>query len=218
MLKIVVTDDGSHTLYNSILDEHYHSVHGALTESLIVFIKNGYCSCSSNPVNIFEVGFGTGLNVFLTLIENIKDKRTVYYEAIDLFPLQNEIISKLNYPDFYDAQAKSLFLKIHSAPWGKETIIAENFRLKKIHANLLTYNPKTKFNLIYFDAFGPDKQKEMWSEEVIVKIADVIDPGGIFVTYSVKGNVKRLLIKHGFRIELMPGPPHKRHVLRAIKY
>ena len=217
MLQIIITGDGSNTLYVEELNEHYHSVHGAVGESDLVFIRNGFMSCLANPVRIFEVGFGTGLNAFLTAIRSDIEKRPVYYTAVEKHPLPPEITNSLNYPAVTGYRGKDLFRLIHTADWERDTKITEYFQLTKIRCDLTLKIPHGIYDLVYFDAFGPDKQPEMWSREIFSEISSITASGGILVTYSVKGSVKRILRDCGFKIILLPGPPGKREVLRAVK-
>ncbi|MFZ0281985.1 MAG: tRNA (5-methylaminomethyl-2-thiouridine)(34)-methyltransferase MnmD [Bacteroidales bacterium] len=217
MVEIIKTGDGSDTLYVPELDEHYHSVNGAIRESEFIFIEAGFNSCLSNPVRIFEAGFGTGLNVLLTAIRNLPERRQVYYTSIENFPLPEEIISALNYKDYVSPQGKQLFDTIHSCEWNTLVKIDEGFYLNKVRGDLESGFITGSFDLIYYDAFGPDKQPGMWSDEVIKKISEHTVKNGILVTYSAKGEVKRRLIKYGFEVSLLPGPPGKRQMIRAVK-
>ena len=217
MYQIIKTSDGSHTVYVPDLDEHFHSVHGAVQESSIVYINNGYTFCRKDPVRIFEAGFGTGLNALLTADRCITEKRTVFYTSIEKDPLPEEITSLFNYSDYAGDYGKQLFAAIHLAEWGKEVEISEYFHLTKIKGDLSLESLTGKFDLVYFDAFGPDKQPEMWSKEIFTKITEILDESGVLVTYSSKGSVKRILKACGFSVGLLPGPPGKREVIRAIK-
>jgi tRNA U34 5-methylaminomethyl-2-thiouridine-forming methyltransferase MnmC len=217
MTELVITSDGSHTLFVPELNEHYHSVNGAVQESNHVFIKYGYEYCKADPLRIFEVGFGTGLNAFLTAINSLNDKRKVIYTAIEKFPLDQTIIESLNYHEFAGANRKELFNLIHSAPWGKFSKVHDFLELKKINGDLIQDPLTCDFDLIYFDAFGPDKQPGMWSRDVFSKIAGITSKGGILTTYSAKGEIKRILKENDFVVQLLPGPPGKREMIRAVK-
>lgn len=217
MYKLITTSDGSHTLYVPELDEHYHSIHGAVQESEFIFIKNGFDFCGDDPLNIFEVGFGTGLNALLTAIKSNKGKREVFYTSVDNHPLDEDITGSLNFPKFAGKDGKRIFELIHAANWGEMQNICRNFYLRKIKADITTYSAAGSFNLIYFDAFGPDKQPKVWSMEVFKMISDITVKNGVLVTYSSKGDVKRNLRASGFKVARLPGPPEKRHILRAIK-
>lgn len=215
--KIKVTGDGSHTLYIPEMDEHYHSHFGAITESSFIFIDAGLKYCSSNPIKILEVGFGTGLNALLTAIEAENSKRHVSYRTIEKYPLSDQIIEKLNYSSLITSDNKTLFNEIHKAEWEKPVMINGFFTIEKRETDIITDPVTGKFDLIYFDAFGPDKQPEMWSDEIFSKISNVSASGTVFVTYSAKGTLKRMLRSKGFEVTLLPGPPGKRCITRAIK-
>jgi tRNA U34 5-methylaminomethyl-2-thiouridine-forming methyltransferase MnmC len=215
--QIIITSDGSHTIYVPEIDEHYHSVHGAVQESTHIFIKNGFEICKADPLNIFEVGFGTGLNALLTAIKCISGNIEVNYTSIEKYPLDESVIRSLNYSDFAGENAKEIFQAIHSVPWNVSINICKNFNLKKIEADLTTYTISGRYDLIYFDAFGPDKQPEMWTREIFDKIASITNRHGIFVTYSAKGEVRRALKSSGFEVTLIPGPPGKRQIISAVK-
>lgn len=215
--KLVITEDGSHTLFVPELNEHYHSVYGAIQESDFIFIKCGLDYCTTNPVRIFEVGFGTGLNAFLTFISATSQNREIEFTSIENNPLPKNLIDSLNYKDMVSKEVSRAFEHLHSCSWNVTNRISKNFTLFKIKADLTEYEVKGKFDLVYFDAFGPDKQPEMWSDEVFKKISGITDINGIFVTYSAKGSVQRILKKHGFKVDLLPGPPGKRQIIRAIK-
>ena len=217
MYQIKETSDGSHTLFVPDLNEHFHSVHGAVQESSIVFVNNGYRYCESDPVHIFEVGFGTGLNALLTAAACIAEKRTVFYTGIEKYPLDEKITASINHQAFAGTGGMELADAIRSAAWGREVRIAEYFYITKIKADLIVESPSGKYDLVYFDAFGPDKQPEMWSDEIFRKISAITNYSGILVTYSSKGSVKRSLKDCGYSVNLLPGPPGKREVIRAIR-
>ncbi len=221
-MKIITTNDGSNTLYLSQMNEQYHSLNGAITESEYVFIGKGYnFRKSQNPV-VFEVGFGTGLNCMLTALQAEHDKRPTTYFAIEKFPLEKAITNQLNFGTFgtlISGNAGSLFDKIHDCPWNDTICISEYFNLHKIEGDLTDINliQFGKCDIIYFDAFGPDKQPEMWTPEIFRKIYSITSPGGLIVTYSAKGEVRRQLAATGFEMERLPGPPGKKQMLRGIK-
>jgi len=215
--ELITTEDGSHTLYLPELNEHYHSIHGAVQESILVFIRNGLAFCKEDPADIFEIGFGTGLNALLSCIHCTDNKRKVNYFSIEKYPLDNSIINSLNHSGFAGENGGQIFKKIQNSGWGKMEVINDYFSLKKIELDLTKEIPEGKYHIIYFDAFGPDKQPEMWTSEIFEKIASIALPGGILVTYSAKGDVKRALKLNGFKVELLPGPPGKREMIRAIK-
>jgi tRNA U34 5-methylaminomethyl-2-thiouridine-forming methyltransferase MnmC len=215
--KLIKTSDGSHTIYVAELNEHYHSIHGAVQESSIVYITNGLGFSEADPVKIFEVGFGTGLNALLTVNSDFRRNRKILYTSIEKYPLPGSLVKNINHWSFAGADGKMIFDRIHSATWGKKEEITGNFFLTKLKSDLTVDNIEGKFNLIYFDAFGPDKQPEMWTDSVLWKISEATEKGGIFVTYSAKGEVRRLLKVHGFKVTMLPGPPGKREMIRAIK-
>lgn len=217
MTELVKTADGSHTLYVPELNEHYHSVNGAVQESMTVFINNGFKFCEADPLYVLEIGFGTGLNTLLTAVESCKDSRKVFYSTLEKHPVAPDMINRLNYQAFSGDTGGEIFNKIHSAEWDREQEICNNFILKKIYGDLTCDSLTGRFDLIFFDAFGPDKQPEMWTPVIFNKLTSVMVQGGIFVTYSAKGDVKRSLRANGCKVTLLPGPPGKRHMIRAVK-
>lgn len=217
MIQLIKTSDGSHTLYVPELDEHYHSIHGAVQESRFVFIQNGFDTCKANPANIFEVGFGTGLNALLTAIESIKGERMIRYTSLEKYPVSEEIVKTLNHSLFAGKEGETIYNSLHSAPWNINTNICRNFQLLKIKGDFTADSLTGCHDLIYFDAFGPDKQPEMWTDKMFEKISSITNKNGIFVTYSAKGAVKRSLRSNGFNVTLLPGPPGKRQMIRAVK-
>ena len=218
-MQIINTTDGSHTIYLPGMDEQYHSVNGAITESEYVYIDKGYNFKNSVNINVFEVGFGTGLNCLLTAIEANKRKIETVYTSIEKFPLSQTITQQLNYGKIISEEGQELFEKIHSSPWEEVVEISEYFRLKKINADLGThvFGKKESYDVIYYDAFGPDKQPEMWTNEIFRKINAVSSDNCALVTYSAKGEVRRQLTASGFIMERLPGPPGKNQMLRGIK-
>jgi tRNA U34 5-methylaminomethyl-2-thiouridine-forming methyltransferase MnmC len=219
--ELKVTGDGSHTLYIPSLNEHYHSVFGAIRESRHIFIDAGLRALPADlpVIEILEIGFGTGLNALLTCLEARNSNLKVRYSSVEKWPLSPGMSSLLNFPDQINTHdAKDVFGKLHAAPWDEWVEISDYFSMRKILTDLIDYQPdKDAFNLIFFDAFGPDVQSEMWTEEVFTKMFSALKPGGILVTYSTKGTVKRNLKGAGFTIEKLPGPPGKREILRAFR-
>ena len=228
-LEIVRTADGSDTFYNPDLDQHYHSVFGAVQESRHIFIETGLLHAiagfsrdhlhANKPLRILEVGFGTGLDALLTQAESEKHGINIHYTGIEAFPLDECCWARLNYPHLFGSlDYLQTFTRIHLAGWNKPETISPHFSLHKIHATLGNFEPgKNTHDLVYFDAFGPDAQPELWTEQVFLKLFDSLHPGGTLVTYSVKGLVVRALRSAGFRTEKLPGPPGKRHIMRATK-
>jgi tRNA U34 5-methylaminomethyl-2-thiouridine-forming methyltransferase MnmC len=214
--QIVITGDGSHTLYVPQLGDHYHSVHGAIRESRHIFIGYGYRHIDSPTLRILEVGFGTGLNALLTGLEAIAGQRTVYYETWEAFPLSSEEAGLLNYAGQI-GEGQLLFESLHQAPWSEITPIAPGFSIKKVRDDIRHFHSESLFDLVYFDAFGPDYQPELWETVVFRAIANAMATGACLVTYSAKGQVRRNLREAGFRVEKAPGPPGKREITRAFK-
>jgi tRNA U34 5-methylaminomethyl-2-thiouridine-forming methyltransferase MnmC len=215
--KIITTSDGSHTIYVPQLDEHYHSIHGAVQESSYIFINNGFDVCTADPVSILEIGFGTGLNALLTAVKSLSGTRDVHYTSIEKYPLDISAINSLNHNKFAGDQGMELFQLIHSSPWNISVNISTHFSIKKIETDFTKEKLSGSYDLIYFDAFGPDKQPEMWTREMFSEISAVTNKNGILVTYSAKGEVKRSLKACGFEVNLLPGPPGKRQMIRAVK-
>jgi len=215
-LKKLITKDGSYTFYNPEIDDHYHSIFGAITESEHIFINSAYNKIDKENISVLEVGFGTGLNAILSLKEANKQNKNTLYHGVELYPISYENILRLNYIETTGISEKNLEL-IHASEWGKEIIISEHFTLLKTKADISIYSPDFKYDIIYFDAFGPDKQAEIWTNEMFTRMYNLLNPGGILSSFSVKGNVKRALKQAGFHIEILPGPPGKRHILRATK-
>jgi tRNA U34 5-methylaminomethyl-2-thiouridine-forming methyltransferase MnmC len=219
-VQIITTGDGSHSLLNTTLNETYHSVHGALRESLHVFIKHGLeyfvNNNQSKNISIFEVGFGTGLNALLTA-QFAHDKNIhVDYTSIEAFPLHSDVISKLNYAQ--SPEQKELFEKIHGAEWEKSISISTGFSIHKVKTTLqlIDLSPFA-FDVVFFDAFAPSKQPEMWEISVLQKIYNAVKSPGVFVTYCAKGQLKRDLKNLGFEVQTLGGPPGKKEMVRALK-
>jgi len=217
----VITADGSHTLYVPELKEYYHSVYGAINESLHIFIRAGLRKIidRKDELNILETGFGTGLNAFLTCMEADAEKKKVSYTSLEPDPVPEQTWSTLNYPDhFSSADYRPVFRKLHNSEWNKEEVISHFFTLLKLRMKMEDVQlPGKKFDLVYHDAFGPDVQPELWTTNIFIKLFNSMATGGILVTYSAKGEVRRVLQQCGFGVERLPGPQGKRHMTRAIK-
>lgn len=213
--KVARTGDGSFSIYNKELDEYYHSRNGALTESKHVFIDAGVSFLNRNRLCILEFGFGTGLNCLLTL--KADSDTAIDYDAVELFPLSRDIVSQFaDQMDFSDD--REVFLALHDAPWEESVSINDRFCLCKFQDDFVRFSVKTAFyDLIYFDAFAPEKQPELWSLDVMKKMYSGLRPGGVLVTYAAAGFVKRNLREAGFKVKRLPGPPGKWHMLRAQK-
>jgi tRNA U34 5-methylaminomethyl-2-thiouridine-forming methyltransferase MnmC len=218
-MQIINTHDGSHTIYLPEMDEQYHSLNGAVTESKYVYLEKGFSFSGAKNPTVFEVGFGTGLNCFLTALIAEKEKRPTIYYSIEKFPLAKSIIKQLNFAQPSSIEEMELFDKIHDCNWNEVIRISEYFKLKKINADLTNYNFDgiEKLDIIYYDAFGPDKQTEMWTPQIFNKISQATAPGGVLVTYSAKGEVRRQLMASGFEMVRLQGPPGKNQMLRGIK-
>ena len=218
---IVVTEDGSHTLFFPELNEHYHSVHGAVAESMHVFIEAGLKPklINSQPLNILEVGLGTGLNAALTLVEAEKSKTIMSYFAVEPNPLQAEDILQLNYSDVSGSnRMKEVIPAIHAASRENEVHISPLFVFNYFEKRIQDVEfENDSFDVVYFDAFSPGVQPEMWTIEVFQKIFSSMKPGGILVTYVAKGEVRRTMKACGFTIEKLPGFAGKREMTRAMK-
>jgi tRNA U34 5-methylaminomethyl-2-thiouridine-forming methyltransferase MnmC len=214
-----LTDDGSHTLFVPGLNEHYHSVYGAVAESRHVYIQSGFdfTRMNKDSLSILEIGFGTGLNAFLTWLGARQHELQVEYTTIEKYPLHAEIYRNLNYAEILALPGESEnFIRLHESPWNEKVKLSERFSLIKMNVSLQDYKPDNEeFDLVYFDAFGPDVQPEMWTLQVFRKMASGMKRGGVLVTYSTKGTVKRNLKEAGFSIEKLPGPAGKREILRA---
>ena len=217
--KIVQSEDGSSTIFIPEINQHYHSIHGALQESRHVFMKMGWdvVAEKQNEMSILEMGFGTGLNAFLVLEECLCDEaKKVFYSSIENYPLSLEDAKQLNYAS--DDLQQKIFLKLHEVEWNIEMKITENYFLKKIQMKLEDFiSEQNKFNLIFFDAFSPEAQPELWTKEIFEKLYLSMKNDGILVTYCAKGQVRRNMIAAGFSIERLEGPPGKREMLRARK-
>lgn len=216
-IRIESTLDGSNTLYVPSIDEHYHSTNGAVQESTHVYINAGLAECQKDTVNILEIGFGTGLNAYLTLLYAQRHHKNIFYTAIELYPLDNDTISRLDYTSEKQLSEKVLFEKLHTSLWNTEEEITPFFSLSKFNYDftLLNFSFDKTFDLIYFDAFAPDKQSEMWTQDIFDFLYENTALHGILTTYCAKGSVRRMLQKSGYEVERLPGPPGKREILRA---
>ena len=221
-LETIITGDGSTSFFHPELDETYHSRHGAIQEAVHVFIKTGLeYAIEENKlkeISIFEMGFGTGLNCLLTQIWSSKHSFTINYSGIENTVLSNEQIGNCNYVEqLNDENASEIFDKIHASVWNNKVDISAHFKLTKIESDIENFSDSEKFDLLYFDAFGPRVQPFLWEILVLQKMYELLNPGGVFVTYCAKGSVRRSLVEIGFEVERLPGPPGKREMLRARK-
>lgn len=217
-MNIENTADGSPTLYVPELDEHYHSTKGALTESRHIFIEMGLRHCTAERPRVLEIGFGTGLNAFLTLLDADKSKRSVHYTGIELHPVSADVLRKLNYPELICPERADDYYRLHEAPWETDVTLTPHFTLCKRQTDFTTWTPECLCNVVYFDAFAPDKQPSMWTQSLFDRLYAGLSTGGILTTYCAKGAVRRMLQTAGFHVERLPGPPGgKREILRAVK-
>lgn len=203
-------------------DEQYHSKHGAIQEARHVFLKMGLHhwleSNSKRPLEILEIGFGTGLNAFLTLLESNRNDIEINYTGVEAYPVITSEIEMLNYPEAADASsAEDQFKNLHSIPWEISAAITEKFSLLKNKLTFQELDMTNQFDLVYFDAFGARVQPELWGEDIFNSMYKALKSNGVLVTYAAKGSVRRAMISAGFQVEKLPGPPGKREMLRAVK-
>jgi tRNA U34 5-methylaminomethyl-2-thiouridine-forming methyltransferase MnmC len=217
--KVIITADGSSSIYLPEWEEHYHSKHGAIQEAYHVFVKNGLdLFKNSRKVSILEIGFGTGLNCFITFLESNERDLIIAYTGVEAYPVPEEELMQLNYVQELQAENKrEYFIEMHQIPWGVEHALTEYFSILKRQQFFDQIEDKDTYNLIYFDAFGARVQPELWTEEIFKKMFDSLKKDGILVTYSAKGSVRRAMQSVGFLVEKLQGPPGKREMLRGRK-
>lgn len=217
-MKYIVTEDGSHTLYSPVVEECYHSQHGAIQESQHIFIESAWKQCTKTEVAVLEVGLGTGLNAFLTMLMAQNEHKIVHYTSLELYPLPLEMALGLNYAEQLGVAGKVDFEKLHRAEWESRQQITPYFLIekKKLDFTLSTLEGQ-QFDLVYFDAFSPDKQPEMWTQERFEMLYKCCNPDAVLTTYCAKGCVRRAMQAAGFVVERLPGPPGKREILRGRK-
>ena len=215
--KLLITEDGSHTLYQPNIDESYHSTHGAIQESEFIFIDKALNYSLKSVVHILEIGFGTGLNALLTYVNAIETKKAIHYTTLELFPIDKDLVTQLNFCKFEMSNYQKVFEEMHAMPWEIEQKLSPTFTFRKINVDFCKTNFDENYDIVYFDAFSPEKQPEMWTLEQFKKIYASCNDGAILTTYCAKGYVRRNLINAGFKVERLPGPPGKREILRAIK-
>lgn len=216
--EIIITDDGSTTIRIPDWDENYHSTHGAIQEAKHVFIKNGLdIFKNQDSISILEIGFGTGLNAFITFLETV-NKEKVNYVGVEAYPISSEEIAQMNYvSELQAAQYQVVFDKMHACDWESHQNITENFILTKRKQFFQDIEDKEQYDLIYFDAFGFPLQPELWSEAIFKKMYEALLPKGTLVTYACRSSIKNAMLSVGFSIEKLPGAPGKREMLRATK-
>lgn len=218
-LKLITSDDGSHTLYRVDIDENYHSTNGAIQEANHVFIEAGLAPLvgSKNLLTVVEMGFGTGLNALLTANYSHLIKQQIHYIGLESYPIESAIISQLNYPEKIGGESQKHFDKIHEAKWGGIGVVNNFFTLQKIEQKLEDFIPRKAIDLVYYDAFGPNSQAEVWNINLFDKLFNYMNGNGVLVTYCAKGQVRRDLESVGFIVERLAGPPGKREMIRATK-
>ena len=219
---IIITEDGSHSISIPELNVTYHSIHGAIQESKHVFIEAGLKYLFDRFANkqpwILEVGFGTGLNALLTAIEAEKTETSIYYVALEPLPISDDDASLLNYCELLNRKdLQEDFERIHDCEWNKSIAFTENVLMHKSGCTLQTFEHGPGFDLIYYDAFAPAAQPELWMKEIFQKLFDLLKPNGVLVTYCSKGDVRRAMMAASFTVKKLPGPPGKREILRAMK-
>ncbi|OQP65778.1 hypothetical protein A3860_14365 [Niastella vici] len=221
--NLIVTKDGSHSVSIPEWEVSYHSVHGAIRESLHVFIEAGLHywlqqHATASRCVVFEMGFGTGLNALLTLLEAERLQRNIQYETVEAYPLEESMVQRLNYCDTLQQSFwKPVFESLHTCGWNKPELISPFFSFKKVNAFLTEYAASEPVNVIYYDAFAPNAQPELWTSAVFKQLLQMLAPDGILVTYCSKGDVRRAMLSAGFQVEKIPGPPGKREMIRASR-
>jgi len=216
--EIIKTLDGSTTIHLKEWDECYHSKHGAIQEAKHVFIKNGLSLFENGPVSILEIGFGTGLNAFITFLESVEKKQQIDYVGVEAYPVNADEVLAMNYVEQLQAlEFHNIFQKMHKCEWNNKVEICDQFSLTKRKQFFDEIDDFETFDLIYFDAFGYRVQPELWSTEIFRKMYNSLKPNGVLVTYAARGVVKRSMIEVGFTVEKLAGPPGKREMFRAFK-
>lgn len=215
--SIIETEDGSQTIISPIFKERYHSIHGARTESQVVFIDAGLIHKlnSPAPINILEMGFGTGLNALLSLKESIDRNRIINYIGYEKFPVLKEHLALIRYGE--ELELANHFKELHTLEWNHTHQLTSLFSFEKRQSDINSITEQESFDVIYFDAFAPASQEELWTVDLFQKMYDSLKKDGVLVTYCAKGQVKRNMKEVGFSIEPLPGPPGKREMTRARK-
>ena len=216
--EIIVTEDGSTTIHIPEWNEQYHSKHGAIQEAKHVFLKSGLHLFHNREIQLLEVGFGTGLNCLLTLLELESFELEVNYVGVEAYPVVKEELDKLNYTDTLNHdQAAVLFNTLHQSEWEKSITVTDRLKLTKRKQLFSDIKDKNTFDLVYFDAFGARVQPELWTVAIFKIMYEAMKKNGVLVTYSAKGSVRRAMQEVGFVVERLPGPPGKREMLRCTK-
>ena len=228
MVEFQITEDGSHTLFSEMAGQTYHSSHGAVQESRHIFIDAALAKAQNDMGNarlsVLEIGFGTGLNALLTAQWACDNGVKIEYTSIELYPLAEVVYRELNYGRLLGDE--ELFLRLHEADWDAGFVqVGENFAIRKCKSDIVEWLCNEEcgmrndelYDVVYFDAFSPDAQPELWSEEVFRNVYGLMKKGGVLTTYCAKGDVRRAMLAAGFKVEKLQGPPGKRHILRAEK-
>lgn len=216
--EIITTSDGSTSIHIHDWNESYHSKHGAIQEAKHVFIDNGLEYFQNLPISILEIGFGTGLNAFISFIESERKNQNINYTGVEAYPVTPTEVASMNYVKQLNAKKfESEFIKMHNEPWEQPVVLSQNFSIIKKKMLIENINDYNAFDLIYFDAFGFRVQPELWRTEIFIKMYQALKPNGVLVTYAAKGDVRRSMLEVGFMVEKLPGPPGKREMLRAVK-
>jgi len=208
-----LSDDGSSTLYSDLYQAHYHSTHGAIQESMHIFINYGLREHSGDPLHILEYGLGTGLNLFLTAIHS--DNRLIKYKSLELHPVQAELLDQLNYAQ--TEEEIRLFNQIHGSTWDTWNQLGDHFKYYKAYTKFEDYHPDRVYDVIYYDAFAPSSQQNLWNVDMMTNCYKALRKDGFVITYCAKGSFKRALKKVGFEVIGLPGPPGKREMTKAVK-
>ena len=215
--EIIHTNDGSTTIHLPEWNESYHSKHGAIQEAYHVFIKNGLSLFKGQPIAILEIGFGTGLNSFITFVETKKDNQIIDYVGVEGYPVEMDEAMQMNYPNEIDSNEEAIFKQMHECNWELKHQLSDNFTLTKRKQFFQDIKDVAAFDLIYFDAFGFRVQPELWSEAIFTAMFKGLKPNGVLVTYACRTSIKNAMLSAGFSVEKLPGAPGKREMLRATK-
>lgn len=215
--EIIKTNDGSTTIYLPEWNESYHSKNGAIQEAYHVFIKNGLSLFKVKSIAILEIGFGTGLNAFITFVEAKKTNQSIDYVGVEAYPVEMDETMQMNYPNEIDVSETTVFKKMHEFNWDQKNQLSDNFMLTKRKQFFQDIQDEASFDLIYFDAFGFRVQPDLWTDTIFVAMFKALKPNGILVTYACRTSIKNAMLSAGFSVEKLPGAPGKREMLRASK-
>lgn len=216
--KVILTGDGSKTIYLTEWNESYHSKHGALNEAQHVFINHGLAHFEKNELVVFELGFGTGLNAILAYRFAVKNNVRINYVGIEAYPVSIEMLNVLNYSNLLTVNENVIFTKMHEAEWEREVIFSELFTFRKVMQKIEDFREeKGVFDVIFFDAFGPRTQAHLWKPDILKKMIEMLRKNGVLTTYCAQGQFRRDLKSVGFTVVKLPGPPGKREMTKGIK-